>query len=112
MPDVGSGLDGRYWQAGIKSIDNLDDKGGEKDVGLKIIRGAHPTGIFKVTGLTYQGGNDLTEIRDWLQSDGESYDGMDGNMDDGLLSSPGLFVSTFQAIMTFDQNPMMVRLFG
>ena len=89
VPDVGSGLDGRYWQAGIKSIDNLDDKGGEKDVGLKIIRGAHPTGIFKATGLTYQGGNDLTEIRDWLQSDGESYDGMDGNMDDGLLSLTG-----------------------
>ena len=46
VPDVGSGLDGRYWQAGIKSIDNLDDRGGEKDIGLKIIRGAHPTGIF------------------------------------------------------------------
>jgi len=88
-PDTGSGLDGRYWQAGIKSIDNLDDKGGPKDIGLKIMHGAHPTGVFKSTGLSYQGGNDLTPIRDWLQADGDSYDGADGNMDDGLLSFTG-----------------------
>ena len=75
VPDSGSGLDGRYWQAGVKTLDNLDDKGGAKDIGLKIIRGAHPTGVFKSTGLSYQGGNDLTPIRDWLQADGDSYDG-------------------------------------
>ncbi len=89
VPDSGSGLDGRYWQAGVKTLDNLDDKGGAKDIGLKIIRGAHPTGVFKSTGLSYQGGNDLTPIRDWLQADGDSYDGAEGNMDDGLLSFTG-----------------------
>lgn len=89
IPDTGSGLDGRYWQAGVATIDNLDDKGGEKDIGLKIIRGAHPTGTFTATGLSYQGGNDLTPVRDWLQADGASYVGADGNMDDGLLSFTG-----------------------
>ena len=88
-PETGSGLDGRYWQAGIKTIDNLDDKGGDKDIGLKIIRAAHPSGTFTATGLSYQGGNDLTTIQEWLQSDAESYLGIDGNMDDGLLSFTG-----------------------
>ncbi|MBT5063161.1 MAG: hypothetical protein HN758_07505 [Verrucomicrobia bacterium] len=88
-PETGSGLDGRYWQAGIKTIDNLDDKGGDKDIGLKIIRAAHPSGTFTATGLSYQGGNDLTTIQEWLQSDAESYLGVDGNMDDGLLSFTG-----------------------
>ncbi len=88
-PETGSGLDGRYWQAGVATIDNLDDKGGEKDIGLKIIRNAHPTGTFTATGLSYQGGNDLTPIQEWLQSDGASYVGTDGNMDDGVLSFTG-----------------------
>ena len=70
-PETGSGLDGRYWQAGIKTIDNLDDKGGDKDIGLKIIRAAHPSGTFTATGLSYQGGNDLTTIQEWLQSDAD-----------------------------------------
>jgi hypothetical protein len=89
VPDTGSGLDGRYWQAGVKSIDNLQDKGGEKDIGLSIINGTHPTGVFKATGLTYSGGNDLTPVREWLQGDGDSYVGGDGNMDDGVLSFTG-----------------------
>jgi hypothetical protein len=89
VPDAGSGLDGRYWQAGVKSIDNLQDKGGEKDIGLSIIHGTHPTGVFKATGLTYSGGNDLTPVREWLQGDGDSYVGGDGNMDDGILSFTG-----------------------
>ena len=88
-PETGSGLDGRYWQAGISTIDNLDDKGGDKDIGLKIIRNAHPTGTFTATGLSYQGGNDLTPIQEWLQTDGASYVGSDGNMDDGVLSFTG-----------------------
>jgi len=25
IPDTGSGLDDRYWQAGLATIDNLDD---------------------------------------------------------------------------------------
>jgi hypothetical protein len=89
VPDAGTGLDGRYWQAGIKSIDNLDDKGGEKDIGLKLIRAAQPSGVFRASGLTYQGGNDLTPIEEWLQDDGASYVGAEGNMDDGLLSLTG-----------------------
>ena len=56
----GTGLDGRYWQAGVKKIHTL------RDNGLKIITGSHPTATFRATHLTYQGGNDLTTVRNWL----------------------------------------------
>lgn len=89
VPAEGSGLDGRYWQAEPKAIANLQDLGGDLDIGLKIINNWYPNGTFTATGLSFQGGNDLTEIRDWLQDDGASYVGGDGNMDDGVLSLTG-----------------------
>jgi hypothetical protein len=89
IPAEGSGLDGRYWQAGVKAIDNLEDKGGEKDIGLSIINGTPPTGVFRATQLTYTGSNDLTPVREWLQHDGDSYTGAQGNMDDGIMSFTG-----------------------
>ena len=80
-PRKGKGLDGRYWQAGVKTVNNL------RDTGLKIITGSHPTGTFKATHLTYQGGNDLTPILNWLRS--RAYVGGDGNMGDGVISFTG-----------------------
>jgi hypothetical protein len=56
---------------------------------LHIINNYYPTGTFTATGLDFQGGNDLTPIQEWLQGDGESYVGADGNMDDGILSFTG-----------------------
>ena len=88
-PAVGTGLDGRYWQAEPKAIANLQDMGGDLDIGLEIINSWYPTGTFKATGLSFQGGNDLTPIQEWLQDDGESYVGTDGNLDDGVLSFTG-----------------------
>ena len=89
VPATGSGLDGRYWQAEPKAVSNLQDKGEATDIGLHIINNHYPTGTFTATGLDFQGGNDLTPIQEWLQSDGESYVGADGNMDDGILSFTG-----------------------
>jgi hypothetical protein len=89
VPATGSGLDGRYWQAEPKAVSNLQDKGAATDIGLHIINNYYPTGTFTATGLNFQGGNDLTPIQEWLQSDGESYVGADGNMDDGILSFTG-----------------------
>jgi len=89
VPATGSGLDGRYWQAEPKAVSNLQDKGAATDIGLHIINNYYPTGTFTATGLDFQGGNDLTPIQEWLQSDGESYVGADGNMDDGILSFTG-----------------------
>ncbi len=89
VPAEGTGLDGRYWQAEPKAIANLQDFGGDMDIGLRIVNNWYPTGTFKATGLNYQGGNDLTEIREWLQDDGESYVGADGDMNEGLLSFTG-----------------------
>ena len=78
----GNGLDGRYWQAGVNTINNL------RDNGLKIITGSHPTATFRATHLNYQGGNDLTTARKWLTLS-RSYVGSNGNMDDGILSFTG-----------------------
>ena len=78
----GTGLDGRYWQAGVKKIHTL------RDNGLKIITGSHPTATFRATHLTYQGGNDLTTSRKWLTLS-RTYVGYNGNMDDGILSFTG-----------------------
>ncbi|SVC57165.1 uncharacterized protein METZ01_LOCUS310019, partial [marine metagenome] len=78
----GTGLDGRYWQAGVNTINNL------RDNGLKIITGSHPTATFRATHLTYQGGNDLTTARKWLTLS-RTYVGYNGNMDDGILSFTG-----------------------
>ncbi len=78
----GTGLDGRYWQARAKTINNL------RDTGLKIITGSHPTATFRATHLTYQGGNDLTTARKWLTRS-RTYVGSNGNMDDGILSFTG-----------------------
>ena len=78
----GTGLDGRYWQAGAKTINNL------RDNGLEIITGSHPTATFRATHLTYQGGNDLTTARKWLTLS-RTYVGYNGNMDDGILSFTG-----------------------
>ncbi|MDA7628056.1 PA14 domain-containing protein [Verrucomicrobia bacterium] len=89
VADAGSGLDGRYWQAAPKAVSNLQDKGEATDIGLHIINNYYPTGTFTATGLDFQGGNDLTPIQEWLQGDGESYVGADGNMDDGILSFTG-----------------------
>ena len=89
VADAGSGLDGRYWQAAPKAVLNLQDKGEATDIGLHIVNNYYPTGTFTATGLDFQGGNDLTPIREWLQGDGESYVGADGNMDDGVLSFTG-----------------------
>ena len=80
VPDTGSGLDGRYWQAAPASVLNLKDLGGDMDVGLEIMNNSYPTGTFTATGLTFQGGNDLTPIKEWLGSDGESFVGTEGNM--------------------------------
>ena len=44
-PRKGKGLDGRYWQAGVKAVNNL------RDTGLKIITGSHPTATFRATHL-------------------------------------------------------------
>ena len=88
-PATGSGLDGRYWQSGPKTIDNIIDRGGDKDIGLKLITGTRPTGVFKATGLTFQGSNDITPVREWLGADGDSYVGGEGDMNDGLLSFTG-----------------------
>jgi len=77
----GKGLDGRYWQAGVKAVNNL------RDTGLKIITGSHPTGTFKATHLTYQGGDDLTPILNWLGN--RTYVGVNGNMSDGVISFTG-----------------------
>ena len=89
VPAAGSGLDGRYWQAEPKAVSSLQNKGEATDIGLHVINNYYPTGTFTATGLDFQGGNDLTPIREWLQSDGESYVGADGNMDDGILSFTG-----------------------
>jgi len=83
LPDAGSGLDGRYWQAAPASVPSL------AEVGLNIIHNWTPNGTFTATGLSFQGGNDLTTVQDWLQDDGASYVGTDGNMDDGVLSFTG-----------------------
>jgi hypothetical protein len=88
-PAEGSGLDGRYWQAEPKAIANLQDMGGDLDIGLQIINSWYPTGTFTATGLDFQGGNDLTTIQEWLQSDGESYVGADGDLNEGVLSFTG-----------------------
>ncbi|NBQ26141.1 MAG: hypothetical protein EBU26_18155, partial [Verrucomicrobia bacterium] len=88
-PAVGSGLDGRFWQSGPKTIDNIIDRGGDKDIGLKLITGTRPTGVFKATGLTFQGGTDITPVREWLGADGDSYVGGEGDMNDGVLSFTG-----------------------
>jgi len=82
-------LDGRYWQSAPKSILNLKDMGAAEDIGLSIINTQRPNGIFKATGLDFQGGNDLTPVQEWLQADGASYVGADGNMDDGVMSFTG-----------------------
>ena len=89
VPAAGSGLDGRYWQAAPKAVSSLQDKGEATDIGLHIINNYYPTGTFTATGLDFQGGNDLTTIQEWLQGDGESYVGADGNLDDGILSFTG-----------------------
>ncbi len=89
VPAEGSGLDGRYWQSGPKTIDNILDRGGDKDIGLKIITGTRPTGVFKATGLTFQGGTDITPVQEWLGADADSYVGGDGDMNDGILSFTG-----------------------
>jgi len=83
VPATGSGLDGRYWQAAPASVPSL------AEVGLNIIHNWTPNGTFTATGLSFQGGNDLTTVQDWLQDDGASYVGTDGNMDDGVLSFTG-----------------------
>ena len=89
VPAAGSGLDGRYWQAEPKAVSSLQNKGEATDIGLHVINNYYPTGTFTATGLDFQGGNDLTPIQEWLQGDGESYVGADGNMDDGILSFTG-----------------------
>ena len=89
VPAEGSGLDGRYWQAEPKAVANLQELEDGTGLGLKIINNWYPTGTFTSTGLNYQGGNDLTPIRDWLQDDSESYVGADGDMNEGVISLTG-----------------------
>ncbi|NBQ24092.1 MAG: hypothetical protein EBU26_07465 [Verrucomicrobia bacterium] len=83
VPASGSGLDGRYWQAEPKGVGSL------AEVGQGIIDNTRPVGVFTATGLTYQGGNDITPIREWLGADGDSYVGGEGDMNDGVLSFTG-----------------------
>ena len=83
VPEAGTGLDGRYWQAAPKQIGTLADDA------QSIIDNTRPVGVFTATGLNYQGGNDLTTIQEWLQDDGASYVGGDGDMNEGILSFTG-----------------------
>jgi hypothetical protein len=86
--DAGTGLSGRYWQLPVGSIINILDRGGDQDIGLKTIQGTAPSGYFTSTAVNYTG-NDLTPILEWLGDDSASYRGLEGNLDDGLISLKG-----------------------
>ena len=83
VPEAGSGLDGRYWQAEPKGVGSI------AEVGQGIFDNSRPVGVFTATGLNYQGSTDITPVQEWLGDDGASYVGGEGDMNDGLLSFTG-----------------------
>jgi hypothetical protein len=83
VPEAGTGLDGRYWQAEPKGVGSI------AEVGQGIFDNARPVGVFTATGLNYQGSTDITPVQEWLGDDGASYVGGEGDMNDGLLSFTG-----------------------
>ncbi|MEM7385415.1 MAG: LamG-like jellyroll fold domain-containing protein, partial [Verrucomicrobiota bacterium] len=112
------GLAGYYWNLGIKEIptsgepmhregdgpDGADtSNSGWADNNVFNSRGI--TGSFEAKTFQYEG-NDLTPIGEWLGEDAASYDGSDGNLDDGLFRMVG-YVYAAEAgekTITFDNG--------
>lgn len=84
----GGALRGEYWQRAPVSI--LTDGAVNRDNGIdrQILGFGPPTGTFNATQMTYTG-NDLTAVAAWLATDGATYSGTPGNLDDGAFRFTG-----------------------
>ncbi|HOB99261.1 MAG TPA: hypothetical protein PKM43_11005, partial [Verrucomicrobiota bacterium] len=72
LPDAfGTGLRGAYWHLPPDSIDNLANRGGDKDIGLDTMSPVPPQATFLATQINYSG-NDFTPLGQWLGADGSS----------------------------------------
>ena len=91
VPGVaGDGLMGRYWNLGEKEI--IVDSNPMKTQAFDISNSIEPTATFVATEFNYQGGNDLTTLGEWLQTDAPSIVGGDpatDDMNDGLMIFSG-----------------------
>lgn len=104
VPGPGNGLAGRYWTAppgqfqGIEPnqpVPNADGSPGAvtpPENAVRTVMANPPVGTFTARNIDYDG-NDLTPVRDWLNSsgsgDGDTYQGADDNFDDGAIQFRG-----------------------
>jgi hypothetical protein len=116
VPGPGNGLAGRYWTAppaqfvGIEPNSMIPNADGTPsattvppDRAVRTTMGGAPVGTFTARNIDYGdpgGSNDLTPIRDFLNTsgsaDGDTYVGADDNFDDGALQLAG-FIRVNQA---------------
>ncbi|MEM7383617.1 MAG: LamG-like jellyroll fold domain-containing protein [Verrucomicrobiota bacterium] len=119
-PDLAGaeGLSGYYWNLGIKEIPTSGEpmhREGDGPEGAdtsnsgwadnNVFNSRAITGSFDAKTFQYEG-NDLTPIGEWLGDDAASYDGSDGNLDDGLFRMVG-YVYAAEAgekTITFDNG--------
>jgi hypothetical protein len=91
----GDGLWGEYWKRDPVSILVDGNTVRENGIDRQIEGFGPPSGTFTATRFIYTG-NDLTEVTTWLGSDGATFTGTSGNLDDGAFRFRG-FINVPQA---------------
>jgi hypothetical protein len=91
----GDGLWGEYWKRDPVSIRVDGNTVRENGIDRQIEGFGPPSGTFTATRFIYTG-NDLTEVTTWLGSDGATFTGTSGNLDDGAFRFRG-FINVPQA---------------
>ncbi|MEM7383350.1 MAG: sugar-binding protein [Verrucomicrobiota bacterium] len=110
-----SGLSGYYWNVGVKEVPTTGEpmhREGDGPDGADTSNSGWAdnnvfnrpiTGSFDATTFEYAG-NDLTPIGEWLGADAASYEGADGNLDDGVFRFVGYVYAAEPGPRTIDFN--------
>ncbi|MGE3310226.1 MAG: PA14 domain-containing protein [Limisphaerales bacterium] len=114
LTTAGGSLRGEYWQRPVNSI--LGDGAVNRENGVdRQIRGfGSPSGVFEAKQMAYTG-NDLTEVGPWLSSDGASFSGTAGNLDDGAFRFTGFLNVTSPGTLnlgTISDDGSRIRIAG